>query len=118
MESSFETASISLREQVVSDTLAIFDNVVEDDNETTAVIGLANQSDVGADGNETLLVEDEGDFFFEFLVPGVLLNIGGLLGLVGNLISIFILSRPQMKGSTNCILIGLASFDSILIITR
>ena len=55
---------------------------------------------------------------FELLVHGVLLNAVGVLGLVGNLLSIFILSRPQMKGSTNCILIGLASYDSILIISR
>ena len=58
------------------------------------------------------------DIVFEFVFHGVLLNCVGMLGLVGNLLSIFILSRPQMKGSTNCILIGLATYDSILIITR
>ena len=58
------------------------------------------------------------DIHFEFVFHGVLLNCIGLLGLVGNLISIFILSRPQMKGSTNCILIGLATYDIILITTR
>ena len=58
------------------------------------------------------------DVVFEFVFHGVLLNCVGMLGLVGNLISIFILSRPQMKGSTNCIIIGLATYDSILIITR
>lgn len=60
----------------------------------------------------------EWDVVFEFVFHGVLLNCVGILGLVGNLLSIFILSRPQMKGSTNCILIGLATYDSILIITR
>ena len=55
---------------------------------------------------------------FEFFLPGILLNCVGALGLVGNLISIFILSRPQMKGSTNCILIGLATYDIILILSR
>ena len=44
--------------------------------------------------------------FFEFIVPGVLLNGVGLLGLVGNILSIIVLSRPQMKSSINCILIG------------
>ena len=58
------------------------------------------------------------DFVFEFFLPGILLNCVGVLGLVGNLISIFILSRPQMKGSTNCILIGLATYDIILILSR
>ena len=55
--------------------------------------------------------------FFELIIPGLMLSILGILGLIGNLISVFILSRPQMKGSTNCILIGLASSDSILILT-
>ena len=71
------------------------------------------------DLNETMATtEPEVDFIFEFLVPSVLLNGVGILGLVGNLLSIFILSRPQMKGSTNCILIGLATYDSILILSR
>ena len=77
------------------------------------------------DSNNTIILtscEDtdvEGwDIVFEFVFHGVLLNCVGMLGLVGNLLSIFILSRPQMKGSTNCILIGLATYDSILIITR
>ena len=59
----------------------------------------------------------EPDLFVEFIVPGVLLNITGLLGLLGNVLSIVILSRPQMKSSVNCILMGLASFDTVLIIT-
>ena len=54
---------------------------------------------------------------FELIIPGLMLSVLGILGLIGNLISIFILSRPQMKGSTNCILLGLASTDSILILT-
>ena len=61
---------------------------------------------------------EELNFFFEFFLPGCLLNGVGILGLVGNLLSIFILSRPQMKGSTNCILIGLATYDIILILSR
>ena len=44
--------------------------------------------------------------FFEFFVPGVLLNSIGLLGFCGNILSIIVLSRPQMKSSINCILIG------------
>ena len=70
--------------------------------------------------NKSAFATEDEDFstFFELVVPGVLLNIVGVLGLIGNLLSIFILSRPQMKGSTNCILIGLASYDSILILTR
>ncbi|KZS08072.1 putative FMRFamide receptor [Daphnia magna] len=54
---------------------------------------------------------------FEFVISLVLLVVVALPGLVGNFISIFILSRPQMRTSLNVILIGLASFDSILLLT-
>ncbi|XP_023340807.1 FMRFamide receptor [Eurytemora carolleeae] len=57
------------------------------------------------------------DSLFEFWVPGVLLNIVGILGLIGNFITIIILSRPSMKSSLNFILLGLASFDTVLIFT-
>ena len=63
--------------------------------------------------------EDTAEYsiLFEFVVPGILLNIIGLLGLIVNTLSIIVLSRPQMRQSINCILIGLASFDIILVIT-
>ncbi len=48
----------------------------------------------------------EMSVLFEFVVPGVLLNCVGILGLIGNTLSIIVLSRPQMKSSINCILIG------------
>ena len=90
---------------------------------------VASAADVGADVTATAATVNQSmsrveaalfhiNSTFELLVHGVLLNAVGLLGLVGNLLSIFILSRPQMKGSTNCILIGLATYDSILIISR
>ena len=44
---------------------------------------------------------------FEFIVHGIMLNTIGLLGLIGNVISIGVLSRPQMKSSINTLLIGL-----------
>lgn len=48
---------------------------------------------------------------------GILLCTIGILGLLGNVVSIVILSRPQMKSSINTILIGLVSCDSLLIVT-
>ena len=84
------------------------DNLTENPNINSSILGK----------EENNVEEEEVNDFFELIVPGVLLSIVGILGLVGNLISIFILSRPQMKGSTNCILTGLASYDSILILTR
>jgi hypothetical protein len=74
-----------------------------------------NGSDLNEDTEQTL--PRDYSMFFDFVVPGILLNIIGLLGLIGNTLSIIVLSRPQMRQSINCILIGLASFDSILIVT-
>lgn len=54
---------------------------------------------------------------FEFVVHGVMLCTVGLLGLLGNVVSIIVLSRPQMKSSINTLLIGLVSCDSILVMT-
>ena len=72
-----------------------------------------NQDDNGGE----ILQRNEYSIFFDFVVPGILLNVIGLLGLIGNALSIIVLSRPQMRQSINCILIGLASFDSILLLT-
>ena len=72
-----------------------------------------NQSNNGGEN----LQRNEYSIFFDFVVPGILLNVIGLLGLIGNTLSIIVLSRPQMRQSINCILIGLASFDSILLVT-
>ena len=54
---------------------------------------------------------------FEVVVHGFLLLIVGSLGLLGNMVSIVVLSRPQMKSSINTILIALVSCDSLLIVT-
>ncbi|KAH8345759.1 hypothetical protein KR067_003399 [Drosophila pandora] len=53
----------------------------------------------------------------EFWVCGVLINIVGLLGILGNIISMIILSRPQMRSSINYLLTGLARCDTVLILT-
>ena len=94
----------------VKSNLSYLQNIsleLDDSNTTTSNLTSCDDTDVQG-----------WDIVFEFVFHGVLLNCVGMLGLVGNLLSIFILSRPQMKGSTNCILIGLATYDSILIITR
>ena len=103
------------------------DDVHNDPMERNNTFGDVGETNVCSQQNASLNGENstlscvnilEWDVVFEFVFHGVLLNCVGILGLVGNLLSIFILSRPQMKGSTNCILIGLATYDSILIITR
>uniref|UniRef100_A0A2S2NHQ1 FMRFamide receptor n=1 Tax=Schizaphis graminum TaxID=13262 RepID=A0A2S2NHQ1_SCHGA len=61
--------------------------------------------------------EDDYSLLFEFVTYGVLLNVIGVFGILGNVISMVILSRPQMKSSINYLLIGLARCDTVLIIT-
>ncbi|KAK9891705.1 hypothetical protein WA026_016503 [Henosepilachna vigintioctopunctata] len=61
--------------------------------------------------------EDEYLQTFRFITNGILLNIIGILGIFGNIISMIILSRPQMRSSINYLLIGLARIDTVLIIT-
>ncbi|XP_076654762.1 FMRFamide Receptor isoform X2 [Halictus rubicundus] len=53
---------------------------------------------------------------FDFIISGVLVNVIGLFGILGNAISMIILSRPQMKSSINYLLIGLARCDTVLIV--
>lgn len=53
----------------------------------------------------------------DFWLSGVLLNSIGIIGIAGNVLSMLILSRPQMRSSINYLLIGLARCDTVLIVT-
>lgn len=64
--------------------------------------------------NETLIISSST---FDFWCYGILLNLIGLIGILGNSLSLIILSRPQMRSSINYLLIALARCDIILIIT-
>lgn len=59
----------------------------------------------------------DGAILFEFVLHGVFLNIVGVVGLVGNLLCVAVLTRPQMRSSTNMILCALATFDLVVIAT-
>ncbi|GFR08200.1 FMRFamide receptor [Trichonephila clavata] len=50
---------------------------------------------------------------FEFITEGALITTIGLLGVIANIVSLVILSRPQMRSSVNCGLQGLAVFDTL-----
>ncbi|XP_022235096.1 FMRFamide receptor-like [Limulus polyphemus] len=68
--------------------------------------------------NETILIpsEDKGPEApisnFELISTGVGITTLSVLGTVGNMISLLVLSRPQMHSSINCSLQGLAIFDT------
>ncbi|XP_072383943.1 FMRFamide receptor [Diabrotica undecimpunctata] len=76
---------------------------------------------VNANPNDTdfqsCILDSETIVFFQFVVNGLLMNFIGVLGVLGNIISMIILSRPQMRSSINYLLIGLARVDTVLIIT-
>jgi len=62
--------------------------------------------------------KDPEFILFAFILHGIITNTVGFIGLIGNIICIMVLRRPQMKGnSTNVILSALAAFDAFLIVT-
>lgn len=75
------------------------------------------KSNVTSDSFSCLELQSEKINFFRFVTNGIFLNLIGVFGILGNLISMIILSRPQMRSSINYLLIGLARIDTVLIIT-
>ncbi|CAG0917130.1 unnamed protein product [Notodromas monacha] len=80
------------------------------------VTGLPLPGSSSSSSSSSSLLPDLDTAAYEFIVHGICLPIVGLFGLVGNGLSMFILSRPQMRSSMNCCLLGLASCDSALIL--
>lgn len=66
--------------------------------------------------HEDYAPEDDHNFL-DFWLSGILLNVIGVVGILGNVLSMVILSRPQMRSSINYLLIGLARCDTVLIVT-
>ncbi len=114
-----ENATVALQGVDVEDV--VLDVAANCSGVDMALEAAANGSDSGcfASGGDESAATDDGSFdlWFEFAVHGVLLFSVGSLGLLGNLFSVIILSRPQMKSSINTLLIGLVSCDSLLILT-
>ncbi|CAL8143759.1 unnamed protein product [Orchesella dallaii] len=52
---------------------------------------------------------------FQFIVNGLGISIVAVLGIFGNILSAVVLSRPQMKSSVTCLLLGLTFCDTLLI---
>ena len=53
---------------------------------------------------------------FHFLVMGVGAGLVSVMGIIGNTLSAIVLSRPKMKSSLNCLLLGLTFCDMLLIL--
>ena len=53
---------------------------------------------------------------FEFAVHGLMIPTLGLVGIVGNVCILIVLSKRVMRNNINCLLIGLASIDIALIV--
>ena len=58
---------------------------------------------------------DGQDEMFEYITEGVLLTIVSILGLIGNILSIYVLLRPSDREAFSNILASLASFDALFL---
>ncbi|CAG7836625.1 unnamed protein product [Allacma fusca] len=81
-----------------------------DINETELSVG------EGESEGMSLLEMFEEDKTFEFIVVGVGISVIAILGIIGNILTMMVLSRPQMKSSVCCLLFNLACCDLILLI--
>jgi hypothetical protein len=78
----------------------------------------SNNNNNNNNNNNATMSREEQYVYFEFILHGIITNVVGVVGLIGNLVCIGVLRRPQMRrNSTNVILAALATFDAILIIT-
>ena len=80
-------------------------------NNTSPLDVVAGEASESADGVEP------GVFTFEFVVHGVLILVVGLLGLVGNIACLAVLSLPGMKNTINCLLTGLVIVDIVILLS-
>ena len=57
------------------------------------------------------------DEIFEYITEGVLLTSVSVLGLIGNILAMYVLLRPTLRGTFSNILTGLATFDALFLAT-
>lgn len=92
-------------------------NVINSTNAFETVLPISEANPNNSDFQSCMRTEPDELNFFRFITNGLGINIIGLFGVLGNIISMIILSRPQMRSSINYLLIGLARIDTVLIIT-
>ncbi|VVC40276.1 7TM GPCR, serpentine receptor class w (Srw),GPCR, rhodopsin-like, 7TM,G protein-coupled [Cinara cedri] len=86
-------------------------------NWTMVIVGNRNVNICETDNVGNNDGSNDYNLLFEFIAYGLVLNVVGVFGILGNIITMIILSRPQMKTSINYLLIGLARCDTVLIFT-
>lgn len=102
-------------------------NLIDLIQQTTSVIPpVSNTNDSYVNNNVARVVKtvckdvfspNSDEMRFQFWVSAVLLSGVALFGILGNILSMVILSRPQMKSSISAVLFGLAACDTLLIVT-
>lgn len=94
-----------------SDDANVTNGFNDNDNNLNSVVRLAKTicKDVYSPNSDEMR--------FQFWVSAVLLSGVALFGILGNILSMVILSRPQMKSSISAVLFGLAACDTLLIVT-
>lgn len=60
--------------------------------------------------------EDDGSAAFSFGVEGIGITVMSLFGILGNILSLFVLTQPQLKSSITWFLLGLSVSDLIFLI--
>ncbi|XP_064611522.1 FMRFamide receptor-like [Liolophura sinensis] len=68
------------------------------------------------DENSSDSYDDTGNTF-QFYAWGIMANFVSVLGLIGNILSIIVLSDRRMRSPTSCYLISLAVYDSVVLLS-
>lgn len=85
-------------------------------NTTTMTTASSSVANAIVNGTETIpQFHPPPSVPFDFIVNGIGIMIVAILGIIGNILSAIVLSRPQMRSSVTCLLIGLTFCDSLLI---
>ena len=71
---------------------------------------------MGCDIRECISLTNDDNTFDFFRCDGVLVLVVGLIGFVGNLLSLFVLSRPSLRDVFHQLLFALACFDILYIV--
>lgn len=75
---------------------------------------LCNITNVSLETNETLV--DNSNWDYGYIFDGVCVSVFGVFGMLGNVLTLCVLSRPKFKDCFHKLLFSLAFFDSLFIL--